>query len=525
MIQNHINIDSFESVFREVVLKKGYSIFNRNKIVLDSGSGDGNYRFHINNKHPYYIDINRRGNLIQDYHCTCNKKELCEHLCAAVFYLSQDKLLFKNKLRQKSRKSKDESEIQYNELCKKLRKYLTEYFSSENKKAAQNRKESDEMLKGLVQKFNTVEMPVLYIALLNELSNFYKFKNDLNASESKNPLEEIAEMSEVYKIKGLSQYQKQIWLITLKDSLRNSKKFNSNIFIFLLPAALNMIDKVEELEELKALLHKRKSKYNYKQYFDRHLIATFAIDAREKELLNNKIKWSHSAVPERSVACAALKFSSNKIKQAFTILCKDLVDYKKSKPENYVTYLNYMYEKAEKYGYSNVELEVINELIRFQPGAALKYIKQIHHLLPEKAERNEYIEKILSKLKRQPDLYFTDTANILEFEERYDELIKEISKHPNKFMLLNRIMIKKLPLMDEFSLKVYRKELVNVFYEARESYHQLQIFEKARDFIQKLPATQALELLTKLAEEISKNNFMYNKLIAYRDSLKISLQG
>ena len=107
---------------------------------------------------------------------------------------------------------------------------------------------------------------------------------------------------------------------------------------------------------------------------------------------------------------------------------------------------------------------------------------------------------------------FDKLAEIFEHENMPDELISLIKTQKNKFQLLHRAAMKKLPGYSEALFGIYVEQLESLIYEAREPYRQEKIYQLVKSYLDKLPAKAAAELKNKILERISKNNSVYQLL-------------
>jgi hypothetical protein len=131
------------------------------------------------------------------------------------------------------------------------------------------------------------------------------------------------------------------------------------------------------------------------------------------------------------------------------------------------------------------------------------------------------INEILIELKKKtPEIYFDKVSQILESENRLDELNILAGKQQNKFSLINKIAIKKLPDHDALLLTNYVKHFLMAVSEARETFHQKQIFEKALTYLDRLPKEVSEKILSQILDKISKSNFVYRLLKKHLEVLE-----
>jgi len=511
-----LDINSFEHFFDEPSLKKGLYLFQKNKIKQVEKLAGGEYYFIFKTKSSIELHLKKKGNKIIKYQCSCGKTN-CEHLCAAIFNLSGDKLIFQ-KLNGKLLNQKA-GEDPFSAYCGKLRLLIRkdlrinspEDIGEKNKKAF-----------GIINTFclfqKNINTVFLHLAILSEFSEFFIFRKNLTDEIVNNVLSVSFNTLMDLKAKGLSGVEKSAWFMAAKNSLKSHNKFKSGVFSFLIPFAVNVTSDKTALQELRIMIGKRKLKTKFKHYLDMQLVAKLQIQLREFELFKKGSPDLRHLNPELSIAKAGLKSGQDKKTSAGKILLKDYDKIKKAKPANFINYIDYLINLFRELKDDQAELFFIKEIILHDHIIPVKYLERMRKLL-RGSGRDKEIDELINNLKKQlPEIYFDKLCQLLESENRLDELVVELGKHSNKFRMINKIAIKKLPQFDKSLLMIYVKHLVNVLYEARESYHQKQIFEMAKVYFDKLPQKVAIDFVSEILEKISKNNFIYGHLKKYIES-------
>jgi hypothetical protein len=513
-----LNIDSFEHFFDEKILKSGLSLYQRKQIRTADKLAGGEYTFTFKGKNTAELSLKKRNNKILRYTCSCNKKN-CKHICAAIFYFIKDKLLLNESKLLKSPEIKKRGSVRLEQSCEKLKDLIQQSAESN-----QNKKPGMGLISSILQQFfeqnKKNDEVILHLCVINEFSNFLSFKDVVNETKHSNAVNASINFLECCSPAELSELQKEAWLSATKKSLSNNKKFSSGSYSILTPLAANIIKEKIEFEDLRLLLNKRSLKQNYNHYLDQKLIAQFELQIKEAEILHKtNSAFLKDISPELSAAKAELKFSLKKNAEGFKIIRADYEKIKKIKTINFINYIEYAIERAHKYNSGENEIYFIKEIMLNDYQVSPEHLKRIKVLIPGTG-REKFINEIIRELKRKsPEIYFDKVAAILESERRFDELIHLISKQSNKFSLLSRIAIKKFPLYDNFLLENYIKQFVNAVSEARETFHQKQIFDKALVYMEQLPKEAEAKIVFQMLEKISKSNFVYRLLKKLSESL------
>lgn len=519
-MKNALNIDSFEHFFNETTLKKGLYIFEKNRIKNIAKIEGGEYIFKFKGKGGVTLHLTKKLNKISWHLCSCKTKNNCEHICAAIFFFIKDELNFKKTRKLNTVSSKNEGDELLDQSCEKLKALINRYSNiATAQKIIPEPNTAFSIIKTFREQNKRVNPILIHLTIINEFSNFISLKNP-GSEESESALHQSIKYLNLIKPRLLSDIDKKIWLSATKNSLKNNKKFHSGVFTFLVSFAANIITEKKDFEDLKTSLNKRHLKQTYPHYLDFKLIAQLQFQIKEQELFQTSQRlFLKDTSPELSVAQAELKFCVKKVKAGFKILESDYDKIKKNKPHNFISFIEYIIDKAN--GFKNKQLEIyfIKELMLYDYRISPKYLKRIKELLDNK-EREEQANEVIKELKKKsPEIYFDKVATILESENRLDELIQLISKQADKFYLINRIAIKKLPQYDDFLLDNYIKHFIYTVAEARETFHQKQIYDKALVYLEQLPKPVLVKMLLQMLDKISKSNFIYRHLNKLSESL------
>ena len=518
-MKSPLNIDEFELFFAEKALKGGLSIFQRKRIKSVDRSAGGEYVFRFKGKKELSLSLKKKRNKIISYSCSCIKAN-CEHICAAIFYLTKDELILnKTKAQQSFGLNKKQGEILFNKSCVNLENLIEHYLRSGIKQKADGDKLALEIIrKGFLEKNKKNNAVINHLSVINEFSKFLPLKKFENGESSALFCPSVSYLSRL-NIGNLNDLEKEAWIAAAKNSVRNNTVFKSGAFAFLIPVASFVITEKQEAEQLNNLLHKRYLKQQYSHYLDLKLIAQLQLLHRS----NSPVK---DLSAEQSVAMAELKFCAGKKRAGFKLLTNDYEKLKKLRPVNFINYTEYIIDKANELNDRTTEIYFIKEVMICDIQITPKYLNRVKELLQDE-EREKYVSEIIKELKKKaPEIHFDKVAQLLESENRLDELVALISKQENKFSLFNRIAIKKLPGCDSFLTVNYVKHFVTAVSEARETFHQKQILDKALVYLDQLPNDVLEKMLLQMLEKISKSNFIYRQLKKYAEKIQeINLQA
>jgi hypothetical protein len=87
-----IPFDQFEQHIHEVILKRGLSYFNKDRVQPPDELSPGFYEAIVEGSDNYLVRLKIQNEVITDYSCTCpyDYGPYCKHIVALLFYLQQD---------------------------------------------------------------------------------------------------------------------------------------------------------------------------------------------------------------------------------------------------------------------------------------------------------------------------------------------------------------------------------------------------------------------------------------------------
>lgn len=245
MKDSFLNIDLFEQVFDEKTLRKGLLLFQKLEINLLEKKSGGEFVFGFIGKDEVTLELKKRANKINSFSCSC-KNIKCEHLCAAMFFLS-DKKIQLNKIKSLRRGFKKDTETIFDEIGVKIKSLKKKYSKQFNENSPGTLRFIEERIEG-------EEKLTLSLAIINEFSENFSYTKTFNSIEEKNILHFATDdCGKIFK-KPLTVFQTETLLICTKKIISNNKKFNSGVFVYLLPYALQHFKTPNQFKEFKILI-------------------------------------------------------------------------------------------------------------------------------------------------------------------------------------------------------------------------------------------------------------------------------
>jgi hypothetical protein len=513
-----IHIGRFEQFFSEKVLRRGLALFAGDKISEINALPQGEYYFVFTSLPVAEVRLKVNGDTLVHSVCTCGKI-YCAHLCACLFYLAGEKLNLSNQSATPRLQLKFQTATAFNKLRKAFAKLVKRELRTGNHKHSS---ESMAGVEKLIREFSLLHSDsselLLHLVFLTEFCDLFVYRKSINETVSENPLIKSCNALSRLVRRGLSAEEKRAWLASTELCLSNNKKFNSGLYIYLI-VYLDLIGAdADQLESIKNVLARRKINRYYQQQLNMKTIAQYMLGEQQMKLSGSKAMLLPELVsPEQSIAIAELYFRDGQTVKGLKVLRKDYEKIKEASPINFVDYLQYLIKTSNTKGHVELELFFIKEIIIHDYFIPAIYLERLRDLLSEQ-DRKTFIDELIEIVKRQiPEISLDKLFQILESEERWDEMLRELNRYDNKFRFVNRVALGKLPEYSDFLFKIYLKHFVNGLYEARELHHQKQIFEMARNYFDRLPPMVAKKLVASALEKISKNNFIYGHLIKYSE--------
>lgn len=546
------DITQFEQFFQEKTLKKGLKIFEKGQLHFIGKQMQFDYEFSVS---EMKLILRKKGDKILSYTCTCRNENNCEHFAASLFYFQQEDLGIavkkrrEGKVRSKSKNAKSAKQAYAANI--ELNQSLIN-FIDQNK----NRLSPYEII-GLVTdkqpdifalyclQLELLLEPFLQLkkldqksidALVNTLSRF--ILRDKHQNKGNSFYGDLALVKQFillfnlrytgdekvvfnfYKVaqgrldeylgRGLSVAQRKAWITTTLASLANNKSLTNEVFSFLIPRCLSFMITHEQLEEVERTLQKRTYVIPYSSHLDRLLIAKLQVALMKKRLFKIQGSLDDSDHPVESIiAEAELWFCKGNSDKAFSLLEQNYAKVKSTHFNYYGDYLDYIIFNARTAGNKELEVRYLKESFVFRLYIQPATFERFLELTPKKNWQEE-IQALVKRLKTASGVYSFDKVALLLFKGGYlDELVLEIKKQTNKFTLLHEIALQKFPEYDKNFLNLYIKHLQEALIENDVYNHQVMVFNKAKQFLDKLAADELNEIIKGILDRIGRSRPVY----------------
>ncbi|MDO9000735.1 MAG: hypothetical protein Q7W45_13285 [Bacteroidota bacterium] len=499
-----LNPKEFEQKIEEIELKKGLKLFLKNKIELVSKTESGRYIFFIDDKIPGETSFQIKSDKIINYKCFCANQKYCQHLAACLFYLQQEILVFsKNETKNKKKILKPKRKTAFNNYLNKIKTIIKPYLifpKLETNQINEIHKKINFELSGASTLTNDF---YFHLAVISELPKISNIEYSLTENEIEELIKNSIEMLEISFNSGLSATAKDAFIEATFYSLKSQTNFKSGYYSFLISRASVFIKDKLDFENLKALLKKRKQNKNNLNSIDRKIISEIQLSLMQSKLIGKPISYkNYENAIELPLALAEIEFLQKNYAKGFKLIQAYAEKIKGSNINKYLDYLEEVILFAKKYG--NLKIEKSYLIDKFICGYFIDE-KDFDRVvsLTEKGTTNTEITELLTKIKRESVFFtFEKIALILLRQNRLDELIEEIKKEKNKFRLLNKIGIKKLPEHDLDFLKLYIKHFINAVSEAKFPYFQQQLFDIAKIYLDGLPIEIRKNIVATIQEKM-----------------------
>jgi hypothetical protein len=497
-----VSISSFEEEFSEARLKEGLNLAQKHLLEVVKIS-PGSYRFVFEKKRQSMLQLGRRGNQIISWKCSCGKK-MCAHLAAALFYFSSSRLDLKRGSSQKSGAER------LKDYATEFRKLLQKELENSGKKLLEDEaavRISNEFLK----RIENNDAQIARLSALIELSKHLVYAELLPVRNVSSGLKNIIDELKLVRKQKLSTDEKSAWKEASAQSLKIQAVFKSGIYLYLLPFTLSFVRDGITLDELRDLAFRRRKEKRFFTFLNLPLLAEMMVMERQAEL-SGKSSASEKLSPEMLIARAELKLVKRKIQEALSLLKSGNDELKIIAPLTYPSYLAYGLSVSEDADLRDYELFFMKEILLHDRSIDVSLLDRAKQLLNAMQWKN-WIREIIHEIRTQnKEWNFDKLAEMLEHENMLEELINLIKTQKNKFQLLQRVAMKKLPEYSETLFRIYVEQLENLIYEAREPYRQEKIYQLVKAYLDKLPEKAASDLENKILERISKNNSVYQLL-------------
>ncbi len=499
-MKKKLHIDRFEQFFNENTLKTAISILKKDQIDLVSKPKKGGYFFVIEGKNRNEVNITRRAQNIVSYSCSC-ESGLCEHICASFFYLQKELL---NDLLTGTKSGRKKEADLFNFYCKQIKQ---EWARLKKTKPGE-----EDFLKFAYTLFNLKRdeffISLALLTVLSDISLRQSDKKDFSLLEK----ETKSKFQKLF-LKGIDHYQESALIKAAVVSLSSQRRFNSELFSFLIVFAGLVIKDKSIFSELKNLLDKKILKYHYPADQNKKRLAYFHLRNAEQCLDSKRKKVKQKEIfTEYYLALAERELCLKKPAKALKFLEEGYQEIKNKRPANFISYLESVVETARIVKTPDTELFFLKQILIHTPHINPALLRRVKVLLPY-SDRNDFYDEVISAIKESPRETFEKLSDILWEEKRWDELVKEIKKQQNKFRLLNEVAIQKLPEYDSVLFEVYIQQLLRALSEASETHYQQKIFNDAKRYFERLPDNIKLKLLSDIAFHLPQHGYLRNSIL------------
>jgi len=487
------------------------------------------------------------------YACSCGEAYFCEHLCAVLFYFQRDTLAIAvKKITKKTKVKTLELAIRpnfsdfLNSISQPdLLNFISNYYEAnelfkENFQAWFLKRREDNRLESYRIRVKTVLERYVHHDKLTQQQigalhrKLTKLINETGLEQRKKEdffclwLAIMAELPAVFNQRflgdeasvlciidkgldnlnlyfedGLSKSQKQDWFKVCISSCAIKNKIALKILNFLVPRALSFLKSKTEFEQLKNQIYKRRIKLNVGIEFDSLEIIKLELAIKEAELFNTAFpfkKYRHA--PEFIIAQAELFFSADKTEIAFKTLDQFYQEIKADHAGFIFQFLEYTILQARGKNNTLLELKYLEESMIYGIYISAEQAKRYIGLM-ESNDRKAAVDRLIMRIKeRLNDQSLDKIATILLSDNRFDDLISELKNHKNKFPLVHKIALLKLPEFDTDFLKIYNKHLSDTLTDGTYAQYHEQIFLTAKKYLDQLPLEKTLEIVNQTLNKL-----------------------
>ncbi len=529
-------VTEFEQSFNNNNLKKALRLVREERISLHERLPNGSYHFLIDNQ--FDLHLKKRGGKILSYTCFCYEQAFCPHMAAALFYFQKDILGITtckkaNRFKAGSLKSSaagsfsNQTAAGYfhkspgNEiflLCHARVQHVLEPYLQLDRL---NQKQINNLNLKLVELLDSATMPSQPGTLFSKSEADYRNRNGffgLNlALACSLPLifnlrmlgdesvllgvfeNNLKKLDDYYQ-DGLLKIEQQNWLGALLLAGKIKNRVGGQAFDFLLPRALSFIRKDADFDRLETLAGGRRTKTSFTGELNKPAIARMQIGiAKKKPALFER---GVTDTPEYVVARAELLFCASKPEKAFNALEAAFEKVKTEFPRLLHAYLDYLMLRAREHQQSDIELKYLKESMVYGLYINPSHLDRFFELLPVNTRSKEIDKLVLRITQYSGDQAFDKIPALLLRDGRPDALLSLIKKQGNKFKLLHTIALQKFPVFDNEFLLLYQKHLFEALTGApNERYHE-QVFNKAKEYLDRLPQQTRDELVSNLLRQL-----------------------
>ena len=543
----------FEHFFTGPVLKNGLTLFERGQVMAMAVFANGTWEFSVGA--DFRLNLQKRGDKILSYQCSCNKKAACEHLSAVLFYFQKEVLglvVKKNRGRILKKKTSDTSTNQsfrmllngvpHADLLDFIELYAAgdrafkdsagDYFSSNvNDKTlyyfqlririlVKNHPDSlnQDQLNGIYaqikelinktgsRKEEAINLYYLHLAVIGELPAVLNRRITGNESQLVELVYQSRKALDLFFKEGLSTTWKTAWLKTTRQ-LTTLHGMGMESLLFLIPRALNLLKHKYDFEDLIASVNKYKSGPRFSDQPDHLLIVKLQLAIKGVLLFKTPLPpKQQQASLEWIIAKAELDLCNQKIAKGFKQLEKGYDLVKENYPMFRLNFINYFILKAAEYDQVTLELKYLIENMLYGLHIQPKQLRRLLDLLPADA-RNSQLDALLNSF-RNSEIPFSEEKimTLLLTSGRLKQLTEELKKHPGKFPLLHRLMVQDLPDYTPTVFPLYADQFLQALETKKETKERENLVALTKRYLERLPEDVEAVLVSKILDLVKKSH-------------------
>ena len=546
------DIRQFEHFFKESALKKGLRLFEKGELELIERLPGFEYHFAAGDEDIY---LKKKGDKLLSYSCSCAGGLYCEHLSAVLFYFQQEALAVSVKTQKfKTGKTPKNARDPKQDLEKAERESLLRFIKSHHNKLSvtlirsflsdksgiglydvysiqmelavspylNSKKLDQEAIESLKQSIAAIfkkqvketskenEIFYLSLAVVRAFLPLFHMRFSGNEKPVFELYEEALENLDKAFIKGLTMKEKTAWFNLTLFSVDTNKNLQSEAFMFLVPSCLSFVKNESQLFVLSATLKKRVFKTSYAYQLNKLLIARMEVALCMRKLFKTAVPLpQQESEVEIIIAKAELYFFAGSSDKAFTLLESNYEQVKMGHKNYYKDYLAYMVLNAQKHKKKDIEIKYLRERFIHNLFIIPEDLERFLLLLPEK-QHFQALKELAEHIKTREKAYYFDKLSLLLLRgNMLDDLSRELMKVHNKFNLIHEVALKKFPEYTLPFLTLYMRHLAETLKQDSVYNYQLQVFNTAKIFLDKLPEKIVTGLIKKLLDQIGKTGHLY----------------
>lgn len=506
-----LNTAHFEQHFSESTLKSALRLLAKGPVEIIERHGKSDYRLALGG---HEIRLKLRGEKLLSSECSCTGMRMCEHLAASLFHLNKEKFGQEELAGIKHKAAK----ARINLLpVKKMSANEVALVLDSKPKAKGLRKRLDTLpgeaalqnymilLKRLIyepgEKNKTLitdPLNVINKFILNfEPSTYAQLALVVTLQEIHSPVlmekmkhVELGAMENLSnKTEVLKAPEKKAWEVAALLCMRNSRVFKGGVWKQLVPPMLCWLRQRQVFSELRLLFLKRKNERRFYEKIDWFMVVKLEVDIQESNVFLSETPAREANTElEYLLAETELAFNQGKLTKAFARLKMAYTHVCEHRRECFEELTSYGLIRTTVYGNIKLKRFFMEERITKSLFVSEEQLNAWKDMLPAR-ERKKAYERLIAKL-REPAYYsFEKLSMVLLSAGKIKELIQEIKKNEQTFLLLHEVAVKYMPRPDKEFLLLYANRLALALARLRLYSGQTELFNMAAAYLIKLPAS------------------------------------